>query len=171
MIDGEPIARDGQSRPTVGSYRFHTIWSVAAPLQAVWDVIFDAERWPEWWRGVEQVRALDHGRGELKIGSRTEQVWRSRLPYSVRFETVTDRVEPLRLIEGRAEGDLRGTGVWRFDAASDGTTVSYDWHVETTSRRLNKLAPLARPVFRWNHDWVMRQGGKGLAERAAVTDR
>ncbi|MCA1656715.1 MAG: polyketide cyclase, partial [Actinobacteria bacterium] len=27
------------------------------------------------------------------------------------------------------------------------------------------LAPLARPVFRWNHDVVMRQGGEGLADR------
>jgi len=25
--------------------------------------------------------------------------------------------------------------------------------------------PLARPVFAWNHDAVMRQGAAGLAER------
>lgn len=155
----------------MASYRFHTVWTVAAPLEAVWDVIFDAERWPEWWPGVEQVKALDHGRGDLKIGSRTEQVWRSRLPYSVRFETVTDRVERLRLIEGRVDGDLRGTGVWRFDAAVAATTVSYDWRVETTSPWMNALARIARPVFRWNHDWVMRQGGEGLVERAAPTGR
>jgi hypothetical protein len=28
---------------------------------------------------------------------------------------------------------------------------------------MNRLAPLARPVFVWNHDYVMRQGAHGLA--------
>jgi hypothetical protein len=30
---------------------------------------------------------------------------------------------------------------------------------------MNRLAPLARPVFGWNHDVVMRWGGEGLARR------
>jgi hypothetical protein len=28
---------------------------------------------------------------------------------------------------------------------------------------MNLLSPIARPVFEWNHDWVMRNGGEGLA--------
>jgi hypothetical protein len=28
---------------------------------------------------------------------------------------------------------------------------------------MNLLAPVARPVFRWNHNVVMHQGGEGLA--------
>lgn len=28
---------------------------------------------------------------------------------------------------------------------------------------MNVVAPLARPIFRRNHDWVMRIGGEGLA--------
>jgi hypothetical protein len=28
---------------------------------------------------------------------------------------------------------------------------------------MNRLAPLARPLFAWNHDVVMRQGAAGLA--------
>jgi hypothetical protein len=30
---------------------------------------------------------------------------------------------------------------------------------------MNLLAPLARPVFRWNHDAIMREGGHALARR------
>ena len=30
------------------------------------------------------------------------------------------------------------------------------------------LAPLARPVFAWNHHGVMRAGGEGLARRLGV---
>ena len=27
-----------------------------------------------------------------------------------------------------------------------------------------RLAPLARPAFEWNHDWVMARGGEGIAQ-------
>ena len=27
------------------------------------------------------------------------------------------------------------------------------------------MAPLAAPIFRWNHDMVMREGAKGLARK------
>jgi len=30
---------------------------------------------------------------------------------------------------------------------------------------MNRLAPLARPAFECNHDYVMRQGAHGLAEQ------
>jgi hypothetical protein len=28
---------------------------------------------------------------------------------------------------------------------------------------VNLLAPVARPVFAWNRDWVMARGGEGIA--------
>ncbi len=28
---------------------------------------------------------------------------------------------------------------------------------------MNRLAPLLRPAFEWNHDWVMARGGEGIA--------
>jgi hypothetical protein len=30
---------------------------------------------------------------------------------------------------------------------------------------MNRMAPIARPAFVWNHDYVMRQGAHGLAKR------
>jgi hypothetical protein len=41
--------------------------------------------------------------------------------------------------------------------------VVYEWNVATTRPWMNVLAPITRPVFAWNHDWVMRNGGEGLA--------
>ena len=43
------------------------------------------------------------------------------------------------------------------------TAVLYEWHVQTTKRWMNLLGPVARPVFEYNHDVVMRWGGEGLA--------
>ncbi len=147
-------------------FSFLTTWRVAAPLEAVWQVIFEAEQWPEWWPGVESVIEVDPGEGPLKLGSVSDQVWRSRLPYRVRFRTVTERVELHELISGRTHGDLRGRGIWRFSHDGHATTVSYDWLVETTSSWMNLMAPLARPVFRWNHDVVMAGGGEAITQRA-----
>ena len=48
------------------------------------------------------------------------------------------------------------------------TTVRYDWKVETTKRWMNLIAPIARPLFSWNHDVVMGWGGEGLAKRLDV---
>jgi len=28
---------------------------------------------------------------------------------------------------------------------------------------MNALRPVARPAFAWNHGWIMRRGGEGLA--------
>jgi hypothetical protein len=37
----------------------------------------------------------------------------------------------------------------------------YEWNVRTTERWMNVVAPLARPVFAWNHDCLMRNGAPG----------
>ena len=57
---------------------------------------------------------------------------------------------------------------WREPAAGASsatreTTVTYEWNVRTTKPWMNVAAPLARPIFRWNHNVVMHQGGEGLA--------
>jgi hypothetical protein len=90
-------------------------------------------------------------------------VWRSAIPYPVEFEVVTTRVERPRLLEGAASGGLEGTGTWRLFAEGGATAVLYEWDVRTTKRWMNLAGPVAGPVFRWNHDWVMRRGGEGLA--------
>ncbi|HKQ32652.1 MAG TPA: polyketide cyclase, partial [Thermodesulfobacteriota bacterium] len=50
----------------------------------------------------------------------------------------------------------------------------YDWQVETTKPWMNLIAPLARPIFKWNHDVVMKWGAEGLARRlgaVAIEDK
>lgn len=145
-------------------YRFLTAWLLEAPIEPVWEAIYDAERWPEWWRGVESVVELDPG-GEDKVGSVSRHRWRSFLPYVVEFESRTTRVERPCLIEGEASGELAGEGRWRLFERGGLTAVLYEWNVRTTRPWMNLLAPIARPAFRWNHGWVMRRGGEGLARR------
>lgn len=137
----------------MAAYSFMTRWTVQAPLEKVWEAIYHSDRWPSWWKGVEKVE---------QIGSVRRFTWKSRLPYRLTFDMKVTRVEPMRLIESEAEGELSGTGRWTFEAAGGATLVRYDWNVRTTKPWMNLLAPIARPLFRWNHDVIMGWGLKGL---------
>jgi hypothetical protein len=100
----------------------------------------------------------EHGLGQIG-----RYVWRSKIPYPVEFEIVTTQVERPHLLEGHARGGLEGVGRWRLFEHGRMTAVVYEWNVATTKRWMNLVGPLARPVFEWNHDWVMRNGGEGIA--------
>jgi hypothetical protein len=113
------------------------------------------------------VTELHHGSGDGE-GTVYRHVWRSRIPYSVRFDATVVRVEAPHLIEARAEGELEGTGTFRLFESEVGTAVTYDWDVRTTAAWMNAVAPVARPVFAWNHHAVMKQGGTGLARALGV---
>jgi uncharacterized protein YndB with AHSA1/START domain len=134
----------------MSEYSFLTTWCLEAPRERVWDAIWDSERWPQWWRGVTAAEKVADG-DESGVGQVGRYRWRSKLPYDLDFTMTTTRVEKPHLLEGEATGELAGTGRWRL-FAEDGSTP---W--------MNAIRPLAAPVFAWNHDWVMRNGGEGLA--------
>ncbi|TMK70075.1 MAG: polyketide cyclase [Actinobacteria bacterium] len=136
-------------------YSFLTTWCLEASRERVWDAIWDSERWPEWWRGVTAAENLKDG-DESGVGQVSRYTWRSKLPYDLDFY----------LLEGEATGELAGVGRWLLfaeDGVSPVAAVVYEWEVHTTKPWMNAIAPLAAPVFAWNHDWVMRNGGEGLA--------
>jgi uncharacterized protein YndB with AHSA1/START domain len=145
-------------------YAFLTTWLLASPREPVWDAIYDEASWPQWWRGVEVAEELRPG-DDLGVGTVSRMVWRSFLPYRVEFEVTATRIEHPTLMEGEAVGDLEGTGRWRLYEQDGITAVIYEWNVATTKPWMTRMAPFLRPVFEWNHDWVMRRGGEGLAAR------
>lgn len=145
-------------------YRFLTTWLLDAPRESVWETIHDQKGWPSWWRGVEEVVELDPG-DEEGLGSRSRLIWRSFLPYNLVFEAHTTRVERPHLMEGEVDGELAGIGRWRLFESDGATAVLYEWNVRTTRAWMNLLAPVGRPFFAWNHNWVMARGGEGIANR------
>ena len=62
-------------------------------------MIYDQERWPDWWRGVEEAEEIAPG-DESGVGTVARMVWNSLLPYRVEFEVTTSRVERPHLLEG-----------------------------------------------------------------------
>ena len=145
---------------------FHLItdWTLAAPRDAVWAELTKPEDWPDWWRAVERVELLEAG-DEDGVGALRRMTWRTALPYSLSFDMRTVRVEPKSLIEGHAQGELTGVGRWTIAPDGAQTRVRYDWRVEVTQPWMRFVAPIARPVFAWNHGVVMGWGREGLVRR------
>jgi hypothetical protein len=141
-----------------------TDWHLDAPLSRVWALIERTEDWPGWWRAVKSVTPIRDG-DERGIGTVRHIAWRTALPYSIAFDVEVTRVEPMRLIEGRARGELDGVGLWTFDGDETRTHVRYDWRVDLIKPWMRVLAPLLRPVFAWNHNKVMSWGEAGARRR------
>jgi hypothetical protein len=146
----------------MAGYEFLTTWLLEAPRERVWEAIYDQESWPEWWRGVEEVEEIRPG-NDGKLGAVSRMVWKSLLPYRIEFEVTTTDIDRPRLLQADAIGELAGIGRWRLFEQDGVTAVLYEWNVSTTRPWMNLLAPVARPVFEWNHDWVMSHGGTGMA--------
>lgn len=148
----------------MADYQFSTVWRVEASVQEVWEILCHPDLWPEWWESLEQIIELKKGdvRG---IGALHRYTWKGALPYRLTFDIHVLTIQPLSLLEGEASGEVEGRGVWSLTERGRETIVRYDWDIRTNARWMNVLAPLAGPVFRWNHDRVMRDGAKGLARR------
>jgi len=151
----------------MAKYEFVTIWRFKSPLAPVWEMIYNSDRWPVWWKGVERVERLKEG-DENSIGSIHRYTWKSKLPYRLTFDMELTRVEQMSIIEGKALGELAGKGLWQLSMDGEVTMARYDWQVETTKAWMNLLTPVARPFFKWNHDVVMRWGAEGLARELGV---
>ena len=143
-------------------YSFTTDWSFDAPVERVWDAITHPLDWPNWWPGVEKVVAVQPG-GDDGLGGVHRSTWKSALPYRLTFDSRVVRVERFVIYEIEATGELQGHGLWTFSAAGAVTRVRYDWNVIANKWWMRFLAPVARPLFRWNHDVIMRWGREGLA--------
>lgn len=150
----------------MADYRFLTDWRFDAPLDRVWHEIKAMDRWPEWWPFVARVELLKQG-GVDDVGSVRRVTWKTALPYTLTFDSELVAIEPFRRMEGRAFGELEGKGLWTFRDDAGITHVNYDWQVKTTKAWMNLLAPVARPMFAWNHDKVMAGGFEGLTRRLA----
>lgn len=141
-------------------YRFLTEFELTSSPAAVEETLRDVGNWSAWWKWVRRIEPLTSEHGG--VGAR----YRNRIatPLLYGFTYYTEVVEVAdELIRLEVSGDLEGTGLFRFRATdSGGSFLSFEWSVETRKRWMNLLAPLARPIFTWNHHRLMSDFGEGL---------
>jgi hypothetical protein len=145
-------------------YSFTTHWQIKAPLPQVWNAIYQSLEWPQWWKGVVAVKAIEEG-DENGIGGVREYIWRSILPYRLAFNMRVTENEKYRRLKGEASGELEGEGEWFFEEKNGITYIQYNWTVFINKKWMNYLSFLLKPAFNYNHDVVMNWGAKGLAKK------
>lgn len=122
-------------------FRFVTEWHIDAPLADVCNAIIHCLDWPNWWKGVEEVKQISVADSN-GIGSVHRFTWKGRIPYRLSFEMRVTNYLPLTLLEGLANGDVMGTGRWDFSHKDGVTIVRYQWHVRTNRLWMNLIAPI-----------------------------
>ncbi|RUS45712.1 polyketide cyclase [Cohnella sp. AR92] len=142
-------------------YSFETNWEFEADIRQVWSYIGGVE-YGAWWPGV-RTELVHKSPSPFGIGNKYKFDIRTKLPYTLTFvaEVAARRVPESLAI--RATGDLEGRGAWTLEQAGDVAQVRYVWQVNVTKPWMRMLGPALRPLFIWNHDQVMREGAKGLA--------
>lgn len=141
-------------------YRFRAVWRVPAPPPVVLDALHELDAWSLWWPEIRDSLRIDDDRAIVRI--------RSVLPYDLHL-MLARRRDTSTLLEAGIEGDLRGFARFRLRAGGPGATrLRFEQEVEVRKPLMRALAPLARPVFRWNHEAMMRSGERGLARFVAA---
>ncbi len=148
-------------------YHFVSKWTFKAPLPAVWDAIFDSDQWPEWWKYVEKVTTVEKGDAQ-EIGTVKIFEWSTKFFYTIHFHSRLIENEYGKRLKGEAWGELEGTGLWTFEEHDGLTTATYHWDVSTTKPWMNFMAPILKPLFKFNHDIVMKDGEVGLRKRLGL---
>jgi hypothetical protein len=174
MPSAEPLMRAPHLRPGATMQRpqhFDLVshWRLKAPVDRVWAALTQPESWPSWWPYVRQVHTLQPGDAQ-GLGSIRRIEWSTRLPYSVVIEV--EAIEVLRhdRLRARSRGELAGEGLWLLRTDGPFTDITYVWRVELKRPWMRWLAPLLGPLFRWNHNGVMRAGALGLARHLRTQD-
>ena len=139
-------------------YHFVTHWRVRGPIQKVYEILRDGPGYFRWWRPA-YVRSEEVG------PKKVESLVRAKLPYTLRFTTEVVRERPPDEFEIRATGELSGTGLWKLRQSGETTEIDFFWDVRAEKALVRWLSPVFKPLFRWNHDWVMKMGERGLQEQ------
>ena len=148
----------------MAEYRLLTVWHIEAPVAAVYAALCDPLRWPAWWPEARQVEEVAAGSKD-GCGRILHFCWRGQLPYRLDFDICTTQMTPAAAVAGEVSGDLAGRGSCHFSQRGKVTTIRHEWHVRTTRRWMNLLAPGARMLFKRNHQRAMQHCAAALASQ------
>ena len=159
LIVGELLA--GGAGPVVLTRAGKEQFTSALAVDATGTVLGTTAIWRRADDRPERVAVVTAGTADLPVADECAAAFAKLLAAA---EWRTYGPGELLLREGEASGELAGMGRWRLFEDDGVTAVVYEWHVRTTKSWMNLFSPIAKPVFAWNHDYVMRNGGEGLAK-------
>jgi hypothetical protein len=147
----------------MSDFSLTTRWLIPASVAEVWGCLVATENWPSWWEYVAMVDETATG-NSLGINNVRRYLWRTCLPYDLAIDLRVTQMHPYRSITAEVTGDLIGSGdcaiTYRENEAA--TELIFTWNVSLAKSWMKLLGGVARPVFVWNHERVMKSGEEGL---------
>ncbi len=136
-------------------YHFITHWKIKGPVDAVFKILKEGQNYEQWWKpAYVSTRKLD----EKTI----QAVVRAKLPYTLTFNTELIHEMTNQEIEIKSTGELEGNGLWKLKSDGSFTHVTFLWNVKATKPLIQWLSFFLKPIFKWNHNWVMKTGEASL---------
>lgn len=144
-------------------YHFVTEMVLTSSPASVERTLRDVTTWPGWWKWARQVDHINDVPSGT-VGARYRNRVSTPMMYGFDYETEVVEVSTGR-IKLDSTGDLEGTGLFLYEPTDDdGVHLRFAWLVRTPKWWMNLVGPIARPAFTWNHDHLMTEFARGLAE-------
>lgn len=154
----------------VAQYHFLSEFTVDGDPERIWAALVDVPTWPTWWSWLKRVEVLREPTGEDGVGGVYRNVVRAPAGYGFTYDTELTAVDHMRRIDLDSRGDLVGRGRFGMRQLPDGTNyLGFAWLVGTPKAWMSAVAPIARPMFNWNHDHMMAAFGSGLTRNSGTT--
>jgi hypothetical protein len=153
----------------MSDFSLTTRWWIPAPVEDVWDCLIATENWPSWWEYVAMVDETATG-NSLGIHNVRSYLWRTCLPYDLALDLRVTSMCPYRSITAEVTGDLVGRGECSltYQEEEAATELIFIWNVSLAKSWMKWLSGVARPVFVWNHERVMKSGEEGMIRHLAA---
>lgn len=144
---------------TDNHYHFISHWRVRGTAKGVFSVLQDPCDLPRWWPSVyHSVTETDQKQDDTTY----EMATTGWLPYALTWELHPIEKDVPYRIELESTGDLVGPGIWQIENDGQMVDVTYDWDIRAEKPLLRWLSPIARPIFKLNHQWAMEKGEESL---------
>ena len=147
----------------MAQYEFVTLWQIEAPIEKVWNAIFQLEEWPLWWSTLDSVTEQKQGNA-IGLGAISHFVWHIPFGRTIGFDGQVVKIEDLRSLAIANRGELEGRWIWEFSEIDAGTIVRLTWTVQRQGSLIEQLLWQWQPLLTWNHRAVMQQGAIGLSQ-------
>lgn len=130
-------------------------YGFTADAAELWAAIAAVERFPQWWPWLRRFEAQALERGD---------VWQCTvqppLPYSLSFSVSLDDVAEGERVSATISGEIEGTATLTIEPADQGCRARLTSTLAPSSRFLQAIALVARPVVSLGHDWVLDTGAR-----------
>ncbi len=141
----------------ISDYHFVTHWKIKGPIQKVYTILSDGAQYARWWQPSYVC-------SEAMKDGKIKSIVRAKLPYTLAFTTELVSENPPHDFLVKASEELVGTGHWKLKQVGEETHIEFYWDVVATKALVRSLSLFLKPIFKWNHTWVMKNGEKRLQQ-------